>query len=63
MVAAHIHDLRGAASHGLKTIYIRRPTEDEGDRDEVKSKKDGGEVDLVVDSFLELAAILEGTTK
>lgn len=60
MVAAHIHDLRAAASCGLKTIYVRRPAEDEGLKDSVKSKADGGEVDLVVDSFLELATILEG---
>jgi hypothetical protein len=58
MVAAHIHDLRAAASCGLRTIYVRRPTEDEGMRNAVQSKRDGGEVDLVVDSLLELAAIL-----
>lgn len=58
MVAAHIHDLRAAASHGMKTIYVRRATEDDHSiRAEVKSKKDGGEVDLVVDSLLELASI------
>lgn len=61
MVAAHIYDLRGAAANGMKTIYVRRPTEDNGLRDTVKSKKDGGEVDIVVDSFVELANILGKT--
>ncbi|KDQ51369.1 hypothetical protein JAAARDRAFT_62584 [Jaapia argillacea MUCL 33604] len=59
MVAAHIYDLRAAASHGMKTIYVRRPTEDTAEiREQVKSKAEGGDVDIVVDSFLELATIL-----
>ncbi|KAI0353234.1 haloacid dehalogenase [Trametes cingulata] len=58
MVAAHIYDLRAAASHGMKTVYVRRPTEDEGTRDSVKSKAQGGEVDVVVDSLEELAGLL-----
>ncbi|KAI0762299.1 haloacid dehalogenase [Fomes fomentarius] len=58
MVAAHIYDLRFAASHGLKTVYVRRPTEDVGVKDQVKSKQDGGEVDVIVDSFEELAELL-----
>ena len=58
MVAAHIYDLRAAASHGMKTVYVRRPTEDTDVRDEVKSKQDGGEVDVVVDSLEELATLL-----
>jgi len=61
MVAAHIGDLRAAASFGLKTIYVWRATEYEGKSEDVKSKADGGEVDLVVDSFLELAAIFGGS--
>ena len=28
MVAAHINDLRAAAQQGMRTIYVRRPTED-----------------------------------
>ena len=58
MVAAHIYDLRAAASHGMKTVYVRRQTEDGDVRDSVKNKADGGEVDVVVDSFGELAALM-----
>ena len=58
MVAAHMYDLRAAASHGMKTVYVRRSTEDAEDRDLVRSKQDGGEVDVVVDSFEELAAVM-----
>ncbi|KAI8969679.1 haloacid dehalogenase [Trametes punicea] len=58
MVAAHIHDLRAAASHGMKTVYVRRPTEDAGVRELVKSKTEGGEVDVVVDSFEELVTLM-----
>ncbi|KIM36322.1 hypothetical protein M413DRAFT_291488 [Hebeloma cylindrosporum] len=59
MVAAHIYDLRAAGSLGMTTIYVRRPDEDARALDmEVKSKEDGGEVDCVVDSFVELAEIL-----
>ena len=55
LVAAHIYDLRAAAKHGYKTVYVRRPTEDVDVRDSVKSKAEGGEVDLVVDSLEDLA--------
>ncbi|KAF8884154.1 haloacid dehalogenase [Infundibulicybe gibba] len=58
LVAAHIYDLRGAAAVGMKTIYVRRPTEDAAFRDGVKAKVDGGEVDVVCDSLLELAQVL-----
>ncbi|KAI0757731.1 haloacid dehalogenase [Daedaleopsis nitida] len=58
LVAAHIVDLRAAASHGMKTVYVRRPTEDVGVKESVKSKQDGGEVDVIVDSFEELAGLL-----
>ncbi|CDO69811.1 hypothetical protein BN946_scf184803.g9 [Trametes cinnabarina] len=58
MVAAHIHDLRAAAKHGMKTVYVRRSTEDVGVKEQVKRKADGGEVDVVVDSLEELAAEL-----
>lgn len=63
MVAAHIYDLRAAASIGMRTIYVRRPNE-ESDHSgnpldvEVKSKAEGGEVDFVVDSFIEAAQVL-----
>ena len=56
MVAAHIYDLRAAASHGLKTVYVRRITEDVNqDKTTIKAKAEGGEVDAVVDTFTELA--------
>jgi len=58
MVAAHLLDLRAAASYGMKTIYVRRPTEDKDIHDQVKVKSLGGEVDVVVDTFLALASIL-----
>ena len=58
MVAAHMHDLRAAKAQGMRTIYVRRETEDAAERASVKSKDEGGEVDLVVDSFEELAHIL-----
>ena len=62
MVAAHLHgDLLSAGSHGMKTVYVRRATEDVDVRDSVKSKAEGGEVDVVVDSFEELAALMPGT--
>ncbi|THH30265.1 hypothetical protein EUX98_g3932 [Antrodiella citrinella] len=61
MVAAHIYDLRAAASHGMKTVYVRRPTEDQQNDQQkrVKTKADGGEVDIIVDSFTELARGLD----
>ncbi|KAL1689414.1 HAD-like domain-containing protein [Schizophyllum commune] len=60
MVAMHIEDLRGAAKYGLKTIYVRRPEANEpiAEPEEVKSKAEGGEVDVVVDSLVELAGVL-----
>ncbi|GBE78747.1 haloacid dehalogenase [Sparassis latifolia] len=59
MVAAHIYDLQAAAACGMKTVYVRRLSEDPLEvRDQVKSKANGGEVDAVVDSFIELATLL-----
>lgn len=63
MVAAHINDLRYAAKHGMKTVYVRRPTEDTGLQADVKTKAEGGEVDVIVDSFIELAAVLETSNR
>ncbi|KAL0579078.1 hypothetical protein V5O48_002920 [Marasmius crinis-equi] len=62
MVAAHIFDLRGAAKVGLKTVYIPRPGEERAgveEVEEVKSKSEGGEVDVVVKSIEELAQLFE----
>lgn len=59
MVAAHNYDLQAAATHGLRTIYVRRATEDSDEiKKSVKSKAEGGDVDIVVDSFTELAKVL-----
>ncbi|KDR73137.1 hypothetical protein GALMADRAFT_228275 [Galerina marginata CBS 339.88] len=58
MVACHMFDLRGAASVGIPTIYVRRPDENPGEQENVKSKKEGGEVDYVVDSFVEIVDII-----
>lgn len=59
IVAAHRWDLLGAASVGFKTIYVPRPTEDPSEvRENMLNKKDGGEVDLVVKDFQELARLV-----
>ncbi|KAI0737580.1 haloacid dehalogenase [Daedaleopsis nitida] len=58
MVAAHLWDLRAAASHGMKTVYVPRITDDPEDREFVKSKAEGGEVDVLVRSLEELAEIV-----
>ncbi|KAF7376880.1 Haloacid type II [Mycena sanguinolenta] len=57
MVATHLFDLRGAASVGMRTIYIPRPGENPNG-EEVKLRADNGDVDVVVESFTELATIL-----
>ncbi|KAF7984617.1 hypothetical protein HWV62_12829 [Athelia sp. TMB] len=59
MVAAHIFDLRGAARCGMKTIYVRRSSEDANAARDVKSKDEGGEFDIVVDDLVELAGMLD----
>ncbi|KAL1744508.1 HAD-like domain-containing protein [Schizophyllum fasciatum] len=61
MVAMHIADLRAAAEYGLKTIYVRRPDANEPipEPAEVQAKVDGGEVDIVVDSLIELTQVLK----
>lgn len=58
MVAAHMFDVRGAAAVGLKTVYVVRPTEDGGEGDKVKAKREGGEFDVVVRSITELADLV-----
>ena len=59
LVAAHIYDLRAAAAQGMKIVYVPRPHADEGVRDKIKSRQDGGEVDFVCSSFVELAKWVE----
>jgi FMN phosphatase YigB (HAD superfamily) len=60
MVAAHVEDLRAAASCGLKTVYVRRPFE--WSRGEEKIIEDETRVheefDVVVNSFLELVEVV-----
>ncbi|KAK7052555.1 HAD-like domain-containing protein [Favolaschia claudopus] len=58
IVSSHSEELRGAGSAGMKTIYVRRPSEDRNIEAEVLSKLEGGEFDLVVDSFEHLAIVL-----
>ncbi|KAF7358006.1 Haloacid type II [Mycena venus] len=57
MVAAHVYDIRAAAGVGMRTVYIPRAGEDPG-AGEIKSKAEGGDIDVVVNSFTELAALL-----
>ena len=59
MVAAHAFDLRAAAQLGMRTFYVHRDQkESDPDPGAIKSKKYGGEFDVVTGSFLELAAII-----
>ena len=50
MVAAHNEDLQAAAKQGMRTCFVRRPTED---------PKAKGRYDFVVDSFEDLARKLD----
>ncbi|KAJ7111165.1 HAD-like domain-containing protein [Mycena crocata] len=58
VVSARLQELRVAGSAGMKMIYVRRPSEDRDVEAEVLSKLEGGEFDLVVDSFEHLAIVL-----
>lgn len=58
MVASHTWDLEGATQAGFKTIFVPRPAEDTEElRRSVRSKAEGGNVDLVVNDFKELAVL------
>ncbi|KAH9475811.1 (S)-2-haloacid dehalogenase 4A [Psilocybe cubensis] len=63
LVSAHIQDVRGAANVGMRTVYVRRPGEDidesTGQHVEVHSKENGGDVDYMVGSFLELVDVIK----
>ncbi|EKM60182.1 uncharacterized protein PHACADRAFT_203446 [Phanerochaete carnosa HHB-10118-sp] len=66
MVAAHAYDVRAAGALGVRTVYVRRETEDqeavEGQGrlcDSVRPKSEGGDVDLVVESLDELVRVVE----
>ncbi|KAI0656651.1 haloacid dehalogenase [Cubamyces menziesii] len=59
MVAAHLWDLEAAAKHGMKTVYVPRAESHDGEEGiVVKSKAEGGNVDLVVESFEALAELV-----
>ncbi|KAG2343483.1 hypothetical protein BDR05DRAFT_963048 [Suillus weaverae] len=59
MVAAYRFDLLAAASVGSKIIYAPWPPGDLREvRDSLSSKKDGDEVDLVVQGYQELARLV-----
>jgi methionine salvage enolase-phosphatase E1 len=58
VVSARSDELRVAGNAGMKTIYVRRPSEDRDVEAEVFSKLEGGEFDLVVESFEHLAIVL-----
>jgi beta-phosphoglucomutase-like phosphatase (HAD superfamily) len=55
-VAAHIDDLRSAKSHGLRTVYVKRSTEDRDIQDGIRAGE-GGDVDAIVHSMEELASL------
>jgi 2-haloacid dehalogenase len=53
MVAAHVHDLRAARSHGLRTAFVARPLEwGPGGKQE---SPEAGEFDVLATDFLDLA--------
>ncbi|KAJ8469078.1 hypothetical protein ONZ51_g9225 [Trametes cubensis] len=59
MVAAHLWDLEAAAKHGMKTVYVPRPESHDGEEGlVVKAKAEGGNVDVVVESFEALAELV-----
>ena len=55
MVAAHAYDLRAAARVGMRTIYVRRTTEDSNE----DMEKVAGEVDLFIDGTAEGGGLLD----
>lgn len=66
MVAAHAYDVRAAGAAGMRSVYVRRGTEDgelvrgEGVtvRDSVKARSEGGDVDAVVEGLAGLGEVL-----
>ncbi|KAF1949328.1 haloacid dehalogenase [Byssothecium circinans] len=48
MVAAHLSDLEAAKSHGLQTIYVERPGEEDWSAEQVNRARQDGWVDLWV---------------
>jgi 2-haloacid dehalogenase len=57
MVACHLGDLRAAARRGLRTAYVRRP--DEYGPGKTPDPPQHGEFDIVCNSFIDLAQVLD----
>ena len=57
MVAAHNDDLRAARSLGFRTAFVRRPTE--YGPDQAVDLRAEDDIDVVADSFIELAEALD----
>ncbi|KAF7378056.1 hypothetical protein MSAN_00229600 [Mycena sanguinolenta] len=59
VVSARSEELRLAGAAGMKTVYVRRASEDRDvETEQLVSKLEGGEFDVVVDSFEHLAIVL-----
>ncbi|KAJ6480258.1 HAD-like domain-containing protein, partial [Mycena sanguinolenta] len=59
VVSARSEELRLAGAAGMKTVYVRRASEDRDvETEQIVSKLEGGEFDVVVDSFEHLAIVL-----
>ncbi|KAJ6590873.1 HAD-like domain-containing protein [Mycena sp. CBHHK59/15] len=58
MVSTNLDELRVASSVGMKTVLIQRPSNSADPESEVLNKLQGGEVDVVVESFGHLAIAL-----
>ncbi|KAJ6494085.1 HAD-like domain-containing protein [Mycena vitilis] len=58
VVSSHFDELRVAGDAGMKTIYVRRPSEDRNIEAEITTKAERGYFDIVVDSFEHLAIVL-----
>lgn len=59
IVSANLLDLQEAAKAGLKTIYVRRSVNDSHKTRTTVHPGTEGEVDLIVDSLIELATLVE----
>lgn len=57
LVAAHNYDLEAASSHGMRTAFVARPTED--GPNQVRDFKATGRWDIVTDSFHGVADALD----
>jgi 2-haloacid dehalogenase len=53
LVAAHLHDLKGAKAVGMRAVYVERRDEEACSREEVEKARDEGWVDLWIDGRVE----------